>query len=91
MAITRHLVAVGRVQGVGFRQFVLSAARELKVTGWVRNRADGSVEAIVSGAPPAVEAMIERAQRGPAHARVTALRVSEAEGEFQRFDLLATL
>ena len=68
MAVTRRLIATGRVQGVGFRQFVLRIAHELNVTGWVRNRADGTVEAIVCGDAAAVEAMIDRARRGPAGA-----------------------
>ena len=91
MAITRHLIVSGRVQGVGFRQFMVSAAHALNVTGWVRNRADGSVEATISGTPEAVHTMIERARRGPAHAAVTDLRVDEAQGTFERFDLLPTV
>jgi acylphosphatase len=91
MAITRHLIATGRVQGVGFRQYMMHAARELDITGWVRNRADGSVEAVIAGAPAAIERMIERAQRGPAQAAVTELRVTDAEGTFERFELRATV
>lgn len=91
MAVTRRLIATGRVQGVGFRQFVLRIAHELNVTGWVRNRADGTVEAIVCGDAAAVEAMIDRARRGPANAKVTELRVTEADGTFERFELLPTL
>jgi len=91
MAVARHLVAVGRVQGVGFRQFMLQSARELQVTGWVRNRADGSVEAMVSGTAPAPEAMIQRARSGPAHARVTELIVTEAQGTFDCFELRPTV
>ena len=81
----------GRVQGVGFRQFMVRSALALHVTGWVRNRADGSVEATISGTPEAVGAMIERARRGPSHAAVTDLRVGEAQGTFERFDLLPTV
>lgn len=88
MTITRHLAISGRVQGVGFRHFMSRAAFELHVTGWVRNRHDGSVEAVVSGTAEAVHALIERARRGPAHAMVEECRVSEAQGSFTRFDTL---
>jgi acylphosphatase len=85
------LIVSGRVQGVGFRQFMVGTAHALHVTGWVRNRADGSVEATISGTPEAVHTMIERARRGPSHAAVTDLRVGEAHGTFERFDLLPTV
>ena len=88
MGIARHLVIRGRVQGVGFRHFMGRAAFELHVTGWVRNRHDGSVEAIVSGSAEAVHAIIERARRGPLHAMVEECRVSDAQGRFTRFDTL---
>jgi len=91
MATARHLIATGRVQGVGFRQYIMRAARELDITGWVRNRADGSVEAVIAGAPEAVDRMIERAQRGPVHSAVTELRVIEADGTFERFELRPTV
>jgi acylphosphatase len=88
--ITRHLTVTGRVQGVGYRHFMARTARDLHVTGWVRNRADGSVEAVICGTPATVNAMIERARRGPAHAMVSACRVTEADGDFTRFDTLPT-
>ena len=91
METKRHLIATGRVQGVGFRQFVAATARELDITGWVRNRADGSVEAVVAGTPEAVEIMIERTRRGPALAAVTDLKVGEAQGSFERFELRPTV
>jgi acylphosphatase len=91
MAIARHLIVTGRVQGVGFRQFVAATARALDVTGWVRNRADGSVEAVVAGTPEAVHTMIERTRRGPAFAAVTYLKVGEAQGSFERFEVLPTV
>jgi len=88
--ITRHLTVTGRVQGVGFRYFMRRSAQELHVTGWVRNCRDGSVEAVLSGTAEAVQAMIERARRGPAHAMVSECRVNDAQGEFTRFDTLPT-
>ena len=91
MDITRHLIVTGRVQGVGFRHFVIHAAQDMGVTGWVRNRSDGSVEAVISGTADAVALMIERTRRGPRLAAVQNLQVSDAEGIFDRFELLPTL
>jgi acylphosphatase len=90
MTIARHLKISGRVQGVGFRHFMSRNAHELRVTGWVRNRHDGSVEAMVCGTSEAVHTMIERARRGPARAMVDECRVSDGHGEFTRFDMLPT-
>jgi acylphosphatase len=75
--IRRRLVVTGRVQGVFFRDWTVEQARDLGLGGWVRNRADGSVEAVVAGAPEMVEAMIERARRGPRAARVDDVLVSD--------------
>ena len=84
----KHLVITGRVQGVGFRQFMSRAAHDLHVTGWVRNRHDGSVEAMLAGSAEAVHAMLERARRGPSHAMVTGVRITEGHGNFKHFDTL---
>ncbi len=88
MAIVKHLVITGRVQGVGFRHFVYRAAHELHVTGWVRNQPDGSVEAMLSGTSEAVHTLIERARHGPPHAMVTGIRIAEGHGSFERFATL---
>ena len=69
------------VQGVGYRAGMREQAQALGVTGWVRNRADGSVEALVHGTPAAVEVLIAWARRGPPAARVTDIRISEAAGD----------
>jgi acylphosphatase len=90
MTVTKHLVIHGRVQGVAFRDAMRIRAGQLQVTGWVRNRQDGSVEAMVQGSPQAVEAMIEWAHRGPPAARVTKVEVEENSGEFSRFDIVAS-
>jgi len=88
--VTTHLKICGRVQGVGFRYHMCRVANELGITGWVRNRRDGSVEAMVSGAPDAVEKIIAWAQRGPGHAVVTAVDIGAGDGSYERFDTLPT-
>jgi acylphosphatase len=85
--ISRHVRVTGLVQGVFFRAWTQGQARELGISGWVRNCPDGSVEAHLSGDEDAVERMIQRMQRGPSNARVEDLSVEEAEpvetGRFQ--------
>ncbi len=68
-----RVVISGRVQGVGFRAWIERAARSLALSGWVRNRRDGSVEALFAGPAEAVDDMIDRCRRGPTHARVELL------------------
>jgi len=68
--LTRRLIISGRVQGVGFRWSVHAEAKALGLDGWVRNRRDGTVEALISGAPEAVEALTAWAFQGPLSARV---------------------
>ena len=88
--VTRHLVIHGRVQGVYFRDSMRQLARRNGVTGWVRNRSDGSVEAIVQGKLDAVETIIKWAHRGPDAAKVIGVHIEEAQGQFDSFDLLFT-
>lgn len=71
----------GRVQGVGYRAWVLGEAARLGLRGWVRNRGDGSVEALTTGDESAVEAMIAACRRGPLLARVDQVAVSDAEDD----------
>lgn len=68
--IGRHLRITGRVQGVGYRYWFLGRAKALGLTGWVRNRADGSVEAVIQGSDASVAQMIADAADGPPAARV---------------------
>jgi acylphosphatase len=87
---TRSLRIRGRVQGVGFRMHMARTARELGVRGWVRNRHDGSVEAMVQGTPAAVEAIIAWARRGPSSAVVSEVKISEGSGEYPQFETRPT-
>ena len=75
--IISHVVVRGRVQGVGYRAFVEHEARQRGLHGWVRNRRDGSVEAVFAGPRTAVEAVIEVCRRGPLSARISALDYRE--------------
>lgn len=90
VTITRHLRIKGRVQGVGFRMYMSRKGRELGVAGWVRNRRDGSVEAVVQGAPAAVEALIAWARRGPPGAMVHDVSITDAQGAFAGFETRPT-
>lgn len=69
----------GLVQGVGFRWSMAIEARRLGLTGWVRNRSDGTVEAHAEGSPDAIVALVEWAHDGPTHARVTRVEVEDAQ------------
>ena len=76
--ISRRAVISGRVQGVGFRFFAERAARDAGVTGWVRNRPDGTVETVVEGETGAVARYLERLRAGPGGSRVASLVEEEA-------------
>ena len=75
--IRRRLVVTGRVQNVFYRDWFVEQARSLGLDGWVRNRADNSVEAVVQGPSEAVEAMVARARQGSPAARVAEVAVSD--------------
>jgi acylphosphatase len=77
-AIKRAIVR-GRVQGVGYRAFVEDEARSHRLAGWVRNRRDGAVEAVLSGPAEQVDAVLSAMRAGPPSAEVTALEVREAD------------
>ena len=79
MTAIRHVVIRGRVQGVGYRMWTEQAARARSLAGWVRNRRDGSVEAVFAGPAEAVDAMIEACRRGPLPAHVDVLDQREAD------------
>lgn len=79
----------GRVQGVGFRWFVLSRAQALDLVGWVRNRADGSVEFLAEGPRADLARLLAQARRGPAAAHVSGVEEawSESGSGLERFDV----
>lgn len=81
MIVARRLEISGLVQGVGFRYFVTHSARRLGLRGWVRNRLDGSVEALLIGEEAAVAAVTEQCRRGPPQARVDRLDAAAAQDD----------
>ncbi|MDP2795625.1 MAG: acylphosphatase [Sulfurisoma sp.] len=86
MTEVRRLVISGLVQGIGFRYSMAAQARALGVTGWVRNRRDGSVEAMVAGNAEQVAAMIAWSRQGPAGAAVDHVAVELGEGSHGDFE-----
>ena len=90
MTEVRHLVITGLVQGIGFRYSMAAQARALGVGGWVRNRRDGSVEAMVAGTSEHVAAMIAWSRVGPAGAAVDHVAVELGEGNHDDFVQLPT-
>jgi acylphosphatase len=81
MTIGRHVRVTGLVQGVFYRAWAQGHARELGVSGWIRNCPDGSVEAHLTGDDDAVERMIQRMRKGPSNARVDDVLVEDARPE----------
>ena len=78
---TVRLRISGRVQGVGYRAWTIATATRLGLAGWVRNRRDGTVEALISGDDHAVEAMIAACGDGPYGARVSQVAVEDAAAD----------
>ena len=74
-----RLAISGRVQGVGYRDWAITTALRLGLTGWVRNRRDGAVEALIVGEEGAVGHMIEACRRGPSLARVEEIDVDPVD------------
>jgi acylphosphatase len=77
--IRRRLIVHGRVQGVGFRWAIVRAAESRGVSGWVTNRADGTVEAVLEGEPDAVQSVVRLSREGPRGAQVERVDVAEEE------------
>jgi acylphosphatase len=74
----RHITITGRVQGVGYRAWTADTARARGLHGWVRNRRDGSVEAVIAGDTSSLDSMIAACRQGPSMARVTNVIVRDA-------------
>ena len=91
MNSTKHLLLSGRVQGVFFRESLSIKAQELGVTGWVRNRSDGSLEAMIQGTDSQINEIIEWASTGPELAHVERVEISEGSGNFVDFKRLQTV
>ena len=87
-----HAVIEGRVQGVGFRYFVLEQAQNLALTGWVRNRERGEVEVYAEGSQDALEPFLRQLERGPGMAYVSHVTVEwpAATGKFTKFSIAPT-
>lgn len=77
MIVARHILVTGKVQGVFFRAWTCEQAEALGVAGWIRNCADGSVEAHVEGHRAEVERLVERLHTGPSHAFVSRVEVKD--------------
>lgn len=84
-----HVIVEGRVQGVGFRAFVVDQANQLGVKGWVRNRWNGTVEVVAEGDHAALEDLISALRKGPRASYVTNvdLEWQPATGEFHQFSM----
>jgi acylphosphatase len=85
-------VVSGRVQGVGFRYFVLDRASDLRLTGFVRNRLNGDVEVVAEGDEGALEAFLVALKQGPRASRVEGVSITwlPATGEFKRFEITSS-
>ena len=86
MSVQRKVVRLrieGRVQGVWYRGWTVRQADRLGLDGWVRNRADGSVEAIIGGPADKVDTMVARCRRGPPAAKVTALHQAPCDEDIE--------
>ena len=76
---SRRIRVIGRVQGVFFRNWTVEIADSLGLSGWVRNRSDGSVELLAAGEASALDALAERLHEGPSSARVERVEVEDAD------------
>ncbi len=88
--VRKHLIIEGRVQGVWFRESTRRQAASLGVSGWVKNRPEGTVEAMLEGPEDAVSRLVFWCGKGPSAARVTGIQETEESwrGEFDSFDVV---
>jgi acylphosphatase len=96
--VIRQVTVTGRVQGVGYRAWVEHRAVAHNLEGWVRNRRDGSVEALFAGPANVVSAMVDSCRRGPSSARIDDVREEPADTDAlklrragERFSVLPTI
>jgi acylphosphatase len=84
-----HVIINGRVQGVFFRMETLKEAKKLNISGWVKNRQDGSVEAVFEGKKTLIDSMIEWCRQGPPASRVDSVNINwePYAGEFKEFKI----
>ena len=88
MTVRRRVIVHGRVHGVGFRVFVARVAQARGVAGWVRNRPDGTVEAVLEGERERVESVVELCREGPRAAGVTRVETADEHPEgLRRFEV----
>jgi len=89
--IRAHVFIEGRVQGIGYRYWIRKTAERFDLTGWVRNLADGRVEAVFEGQKQGIEDIIKKCRRGPMLAGVKHIDVvwEDATGEFKNFEIVA--
>lgn len=84
-----HIIVIGRVQGVGFRQFIKSSAIKLNIKGWVKNLPDRSVEAMLAGSTENLKKMTEKCRKGPFLAEVKDIKIEDLEDqEFEDFKII---
>jgi acylphosphatase len=86
--VTLRLVIYGRVQGVFFRHSMCREAQRLAVAGWVRNRSDGTVEAVVHGESADVDIIVRWAKRGPELAQVEQVEIMPDDGAYASFEII---
>lgn len=88
-----HAIVHGRVQGVGFRAYVIENGLSLGVVGWARNRWNGTVEVVAEGNPQKLESLLEALRRGPRMSKVTEVEIDwgRASGEFASFGMRSTV
>lgn len=88
---SKHLVVSGRVQGVNYRAWFCELARTMSIKGWVRNRANGTVEAVIQGGDDDLNAMVKAAHSGPALADVSDVQAKDVDYEpAESFEVKAT-
>lgn len=96
--VIRHIIVRGKVQGVGYRAWIAGEAEARGLSGWARNRKDGTVEAVLSGSDEVVSALIAKCQHGPGMARVSGVDNESATEDMlklrtagEKFSVLPTL